>query len=1080
MGASVLAMEEVAPPKNSDSRPRWRKKRYAAPGLTLLVLLVLSLTAWSSRESIADDFIRDQLDAYGIEATYEIERIGRQTQILRNVVVGDPDRPDFTAEKVILQLQHRIGLPSVGSVELVAPRLFGTYRDGQLSFGSLDPIVFDDSGESTGLPDLNLSIRDGRGLMETDFGNVGLKLEGSGPLRDGFEGMLAANAPSFAVAGCDLSRATLFGGISTVSGAPAFDGPLRIEQLACADQGVSVANIASQLEVELEPSLADPKIAARFDTDAVTLPGVVAQSLSGNLRVQMRDADLAGSYTIAARGVANEQVMAALLTVDGDIRGRNGFSRLEIDSAVEGNGLRLGPSLIASVESLANTGEGTLVEPIARKIAAALQAQTRGSSLRGRVRVSRTDDALTLLVPEAEVRGGQGARLLSVSRFEASTQGDAPMRYSGNLATGGPGIPRISGRMERRTQSGPAFRLSMALYEAGVARLAIPSLSIVQSDRGALGFSGEVEASGPLPGGAIDSLSMPVSGRYEPGGNLALWRDCTRLAFRRVAFSNLNIEGPGLTLCPPPGKPILAYGAGGLQLAAGAPQLNVKGTLADTPISIASGPVAFAWPGVVKARDLDIVLGPDGTASRFAITDLDARLGDDIEGSFSDAEITLASVPLDIREARGAWSYSGGVFAIADAAFRLLDRAEPDRFEPLAAREASLALRDNLITAQADLREPESDRLVTAVDIDHNLGTGAGSARLVVDDLLFDDRLQFADLTPLALGVIANADGSIDGVGRIAWSADGDVTSSGEFSTDSLDFAAAFGPVKGASGTIRFTDLLNLTTAPGQKLRVASINPGVEVLDGEIEFALRNGEVLAIAGGSWPFMGGRLVLRDFDFNLGVEEERRYVFEIIGLEAAQFVAQMELENISATGTFDGTVPIVFDSDGNGRIDEGILISRPPGGNLSYVGDLTYEDLSAIANFAFDALRSMDYSQMRVVMEGPLAGEIVTRVRFDGVQQGEGAKRNIVTRQIAKLPIQFRINIRAQFYQLLTSMKALYDPSAVRDPRELGLLSDDGQRLLRRSITGEEAGPEIDPEDIIPDEPTIQDQESEDAR
>ncbi|WP_100261073.1 intermembrane phospholipid transport protein YdbH family protein [Qipengyuania seohaensis] len=1073
-------MEEVAPPAHSDSRPRWRKKRYAAPGLTFLLLIALSLTAWSSRVSIADDFIRDQLDASGIDGAYEIERIGGQTQILSNVVIGDPERPDFTAEKVILQLQHRIGLPDVGSVELVGARLFGTYRNGELSFGSLDPIIFDDSGASTGLPDLLLVIRDGRGLLETEYGNVGLKLEGAGPLRGGFEGILAANAPRFAAAGCELAGTTLFGSITTASGAPNFDGPLRVEQLACEGQGVSIANLTAQLEAELEPSLADPKIAARLDTDAVTLPGLGAQSLSGNLRVQFRDDDLAGSYTLAARGVANEQVAAALLTVDGDVRGRDGFSRLEIDSAVEGNGLRLGPALIASVESLANTGEGTLVEPIARKVAAALQAQTRGSSIQGRIRFSRTDDALTLLVPEAEIRGGQGARLLSVSRFEASRQGDAPMRYSGNLATGGPGIPRISGRMERRTQSGPSFRLSMAPYEAGVARLAIPSLSIVQSERGALGFSGEVEASGPLPGGAIDRLSMPVSGRYEPGGSIALWRDCTRVSFRRAALANLSIEGPGLTLCPPPGKPILAYGANGLQLAAGAPQLNMKGTLADTPLSIASGPVAFAWPGVVKARDLDVVLGPEETASRFAITDLEARLGEDIEGSFSDAEITLASVPLDIRDARGEWSYSGGVFAIADAAFRLLDRAEPDRFEPLAAREASLALRDNIISAQADLREPNSDRLVTAVDIDHDLGTGAGSARLEVDDLQFDDRLQFVDLTPLALGVIANAQGSIDGVGRIAWSADGDVTSSGEFSTESLDFAAAFGPVKGASGTIRFTDLLNLTTAPGQKLRVASINPGVEVLDGEIEFALRNGEVLAIAGGSWPFMGGRLVLRNFDFNLGVEEERRYVFEIIGLEAAQFVAQMELENISATGTFDGTVPIVFGSDGNGRIDEGILISRPPGGNLSYVGDLTYEDLSAIANFAFDALRSMDYSQMRVVMEGPLAGEIVTRVRFDGVQQGEGARKNIVTRQIAKLPIQFRINIRAQFYQLLTSMKALYDPSAVRDPRELGLLSDDGQRLLRRSITGEEAAPDIEPEDIIPDEPTIQDQESEDAR
>ena len=115
-------------------------------------------------------------------------------------------------------------------------------------------------------------------------------------------------------------------------------------------------------------------------------------------------------------------------------------------------------------------------------------------------------------------------------------------------------------------------------------------------------------------------------------------------------------------------------------------------------------------------------------------------------------------------------------------------------------------------------------------------------------------------------------------------------------------------------------------------------------------------------------------------------------------------------------------------------------------------------------------------MRIIMDGPLTGEIVTRVRFDGVRQGEDAKTNFITRQIADLPIQFRINIRAQFYQLLTSLKAMYDPASVRDPRELGLLDDDGTRL-RRSITGEEVEPDIDPEDVIPDEPTIQDQESE---
>lgn len=89
----------------------------------------------------------------------------------------------------------------------------------------------------------------------------------------------------------------------------------------------------------------------------------------------------------------------------------------------------------------------------------------------------------------------------------------------------------------------------------------------------------------------------------------------------------------------------------------------------------------------------------------------------------------------------------------------------------------------------------------------------------------------------------------------------------------------------------------------------------------------------------------------------------------------------------------------------------------------------------------------------------------------MKQGETAKRNFITKQLAKLPLEFRVNVRAQFYQLLSSMKSLYDPSAVRDPRELGLLTDDGQRL-RRAVTGEEAEPEISPEDLIPDEFAIQ--------
>jgi hypothetical protein len=155
-------------------------------------------------------------------------------------------------------------------------------------------------------------------------------------------------------------------------------------------------------------------------------------------------------------------------------------------------------------------------------------------------------------------------------------------------------------------------------------------------------------------------------------------------------------------------------------------------------------------------------------------------------------------------------------------------------------------------------------------------------------------------------------------------------------------------------------------------------------------------------------------------------------------------------------------------------DGYLRSRPPGGNLSYVGDLTYKDLTTMANFAFDALKSLDYTQMRIAMDGDLTGEIVTRVRFDGVKQGEGAKRNFLTQRFANLPIRFNINLRAPFYKLITTVKAMYDPAYIRDPRELGLLDAQGH-VIKRESSGEIEP--VEPEDLIPDESTIQPSDSE---
>jgi hypothetical protein len=563
-----------------------------------------------------------------------------------------------------------------------------------------------------------------------------------------------------------------------------------------------------------------------------------------------------------------------------------------------------------------------------------------------------------------------------------------------------------------------------------------------------------------LPGGHAEGLLLPLSGNWSSAGGLALWRQCTRLTFDSLRYANLTLERHGLTVCPAKGAPIVRYGAGGLRVAAGVPSLDLAGRLGTTPIAIRSGAVGFAYPGALSARQLLVTLGPRDTATTFAVGNLTARIGKTISGRFDGTDVTLFAVPMNLVDASGDWGYADGRLTIADGAFRLVDRQQPARFNPLEARGATLALKDNLITAEALLREPSSNAEVTRVAIRHDLASGHGHADLAVDGLTFGRGLQPEKLTPLALGVVANVAGTVTGTGRIDWDEKG-VSSSGRFSSDSLDFAAAFGPVKGASGTIVFTDLIGLTTAPNQVLKVASINPGIEVTDGEVSIELKNGQVLTVNRGTWPFMGGTLTMRPVTLNLGTSEQRAYVLEIVGLEASQFVQRMQLENMSATGTFDGELPLIFDVDGNGRIEGGRLTSRG-GGNISYVGALTYKDLSTMANMAFDALRSLDYRKMDITVDGPLTGEIITHVRFDGVSQGAGAKQNFITRRIGKLPFRFVVTITAPFYQVITNIKSMYDPTMIQDPRELagrGLLLDErgnaipADRLPSSPVPGE---------------------------
>src|SRR3546814_20538129 len=91
-----------------EAKPRFKyrtllfKKRWLTAG----AVIILVAGVWIAREPIADEFISDQLDSRGVPARYTIERIGFRSEILSNIVIGDPKRPDLTAKRVEVLLGY--------------------------------------------------------------------------------------------------------------------------------------------------------------------------------------------------------------------------------------------------------------------------------------------------------------------------------------------------------------------------------------------------------------------------------------------------------------------------------------------------------------------------------------------------------------------------------------------------------------------------------------------------------------------------------------------------------------------------------------------------------------------------------------------------------------------------------------------------------------------------------------------------------------------------------------------------------------------------------------------------------------
>ncbi|MEH3158018.1 MAG: YdbH domain-containing protein [Sphingomonas taxi] len=1012
--------------QSSDMRPprRARLPRFGRParivlGIALVLLLAL-IAVWTVRKPIATRVIDRELAKRGVVARYGISDLGLGRQRLTNVVIGDPERPDLVADWV--ETDTRVGLSgaALNGVRAGHVRLRARLVDGRVTLGELDKLLPPPSGKPFALPALRVALTDVRVRLETAVGTVGVKIAGSGRLDDGFAGTVALVGARLGREGCAGAGVQAALRVRIASGAPHLTGPLRVAQAACA--GVRLERAAADLDLRLTPALDGWRGAMRLASGPVAREALRVAGVRGTLTFDGTAAATDGRVDLAATGVRPAQGSAARAGIAG--RYRIGAAQVFAGTVSVGDA-GVAPALLTALDRR-GVAAGTPVAPLVAAATQAARAGLRRFDASAEVMLRQADGAGQMRVSAATLNAASGARArLSGGSAVALAWPDGRMRIDGTLALGGGGLPEARVALAQARAGAPVRgRAVIAPYAAGGARLALAPVTFSAAPGGRTRIATRVDLSGPLGDGRVEGLALPLDLDWDGRGGVRVNPGCAPVAIGRLAVAGLTLDPLRTTLCPVAGAMVTLAGgqvSGGVRL----PATRLAGRIGQTPLTLAASGAELRLAD--RGFRLDGVATRLGSPERVTRIDLGTLTGRIVDGgasgAFADGSGQIANVPLLLGGAAGDWSLRGGVLTLA-AAMRVDDAAPDPRFRTLAARDVALTLADGTIRAKGVLVEPTQGVTVADVAIRHALATGRGDAAIGVPGIAFTEKFQPDLLTRLTYGVVADVRGAVTGAGNIRWSPEG-VTSTGTFATRDMALAAAFGPVSGITTTLRFTDLLALESAPAQVATIAAINPGIAVSDGTITYRLLAGQQVQVDGGVWPFAGGRMTLLPTTLDFAESRPRRLTFRLDGVAADQFIAQFDFKNLAATGIFDGELPMVFDEAG-GRIENGRLAVRQGGGTLAYVGDLTQKDLGLWGNIAFQALKSLRYRNLTIAMNGPLAGEMVTDVRFAGVTQGEGAKANFIVRRLQRLPFVFNIRIRAPFRGLLDSAQSFYDP------------------------------------------------------
>ncbi len=967
----------VDPEPSLTPTPRKRRTGRRVAIVALMATTALGLvvgTAWLNRRVVAREVLVGWLDERGVPASVRVDRLELDGFVGR-IVVGDPRDPDFSSD---VSVDYRLMGPWTGAgfgvtpsrILLTRPVLKARWSDDRFSMGSLDPIV----EEFTGRP----------------------------PQPD-------SRSPLIVVQGGQLNLSTDYGPVTALADLTVDNGKLMRLRARTPDLRLSKGETrATGLAATLDLTTTGDRVALGLNLRAADLSGPV---LSGrNARVGLV-ADL--PYP--------------------DLKTRRGDGRASFDLSMTGDALGVGGVATSSPNArLTFSGQTTgWIETF--RIAGDLTGTLRAAAVTGEG-VSATTPNLALTATRLDlsrqnagdiVWSATGPATLTSARASAGelTLADLAVRSSA-LALGGRGAFFEATAPLGLTAASATFGDLNLTGLNGTA-----DLDMVQGDQTFIQATGAFRSSGgrwplfgPISPDDVPELAAMKAALGDFAVDLPSFRLTAGTAGTRIdltAPARLMPRNGGVLTVLPVARPIFSAAPG--ELGGGA--LKVTTTRGrGLPEATFDIPDWRLTPGGFSARldgrarlDFGLAQGLDVTTTGTLATDrgvltyvaarcLDVaverlELGEndvfDVAGQACPINRPLAEVrdgrwradlglkafsakapflALDVDRIEGTAAVTGspsGIGLTADiASARVNDATTPRRFNPLSAS-GSATLSGESWTGGFDLVSGQTS--IAHLDLTHDGLTGRGGVEIDTGTLTFaPGGLQPVDLTPLVAGIVSPpVTGSAAFKGQLAWDpALPEGISSGRLTVPGIDFTSPAGPVQGLRGTIDFTNLAPLTTAPGQILHVDKLVTITDLTDLDVNFALGKAAV-TVSGAEIQIAGGFIRVEPFLLPLDRTTPFDGVIVFDRVQLGELVKGAGFDDkVALDAVVSGRLPFTYDPVAGVRIQAGTLAAVQPGrlsiqrealsgieaGGGGAIPPGTVEDLAyqAMENLAFDTL------------------------------------------------------------------------------------------------------------------------------